>query len=258
MNTLNRLNLSEKVQLIEAYSSGTVRDLHPIPFCTPAFRIEDLGTMMPMLTKIGYNFEERSVAIHKNEATLTYTKVRVAPIKSYLDMLGQAAKISGCDLLGRQSFVHCLGSLAAIAHSEDYSSSTTHDVATCIDYLEGGFIVVVDLDSTPLGDHQALDRAWDQRIGFYTYAYDHFVYGNIFGLADYFLRTTTPRLVGLAKFHHLQAHATNTSLLVGKVLDRIVQGQKLHPFFFGVLYLLEASRHLLFATTINDHGTLGS
>ncbi len=75
MNAPNRLNLSEKAQFIEAYSSGTVRDLHPIPFCTPAFRIEDLGTMMPMLTKIEYNSEEQRVAAHKNGATPTYTKV---------------------------------------------------------------------------------------------------------------------------------------------------------------------------------------
>ena len=116
----------------------------------------------------------------------------------------------------------------------------------------------IDNDRTFLADLQSFDGRRDERVGRDAYRDDYEIHGERDGLAFYGHRTATTGLIGFAEFHHLEDGFVDTSVLVGVVLDGVMEGQELDTFLLGMMHLFDTCRHLFFGAAVDDHRPLGT
>ena len=118
--------------------------------------------------------------------------------------------------------------------------------------------LVVDHDRSLAADLQSFYRGRNKRVGAYADRYDHEVHRDSKRFAFYGNRRTTSRLIGFAQLHHLQHRFADTSVLVGMVFERVMQGHELYSFLLGMLDFLHTRRHLLLATAVDNHRVLSA
>src|SRR5690554_1150576 len=154
--------------------------------------------------------------------------------------------------------VHAGRGSAAVAHRQNNGSAATYNVAARKNVGNGalqGF--GIHLNGSPAAHLQIGERLRNKGIGRNAHTH-HYGIG-----IDQILRSfygswrTTPAGIGFAQLHFLETDLFHLAFVVAQILNGVVEGQKLHAFFLGVLYFLYPGGHFFQRATVNDGGLFG-